>query len=156
MRLCVISTNDIKGNPVHAALSSIEEDNNISSIMCLAEDNIANDCKSWINNKKDKSVKVIICEEPNWQKYGKRAIYIRESFIIEHSDIVMVIWSGEDKVLQSFMQRCQRERINIHEVIIKSRIGTSSLMKTSGQSLVSVISDDVKTDKGYFPFKFFS
>jgi len=154
MRLCVISS-DIKGNPVHAALSSIEEDNNISSIMCLAEDNIANDCKSWINNKKDKSTKVVVCEEPNWQKYGKRAIYIRESFVIENSDVVMIIWSGKDKVLHSFMQRCQREGVNVHEVIIKINSNTSSMMKTSGQSLVSLVSEDDKTDKGHFPFKLF-
>ena len=33
----------------------------------------------------------------DWQNYGKRAIYIRNIFIVENSDIVISFWDGDSK-----------------------------------------------------------
>ncbi len=145
MRVCVISSDGIIGKPIIAALSSIEE--NIKSILCLSENNTINDCKAWIRSQKNNNIKLSVCDEVNWTKYGKRALYIRESYIITNSDIVMVVWSGNDENINSFIQRCNRENVSVHEVLIKSNKINHVEHNEHKNSLVNVKSIDEKISK---------
>lgn len=41
----------------------------------------------------EKNIEMIVFK-PDWKKYGKRAGYIRNTDIIENSDIVIAFWDG--------------------------------------------------------------
>jgi hypothetical protein len=137
MRLCIISPERVPDKAVVAALSSVDQ--SITSIMCLQENCTSNACKTWIKSQKNRNITLEVCEPPNWQKYGRRAIFIRESFLINNNDMILIIWYGNNDMIKSFITRCAREGINIHEIIIKNGLSyrTQSL-RDDTQSLVNV------------------
>lgn len=49
--------------------------------------------QSWAK-KNEIEIKVYYAD---WSNYGKKAVYVRNIFIVEHSDILVSFWDGESK-----------------------------------------------------------
>lgn len=58
----------------------------------------------------------MIVFKPDWKRFGKRAGYIRNSDIIENSDIVIAFWDGKSKGTKDSIDKALK--LN-KEVIIK-------------------------------------
>lgn len=45
---------------------------------------------------------------PNWNKYGKRAGYLRNKEIVENSDAVIAFWDGKSRGTQHSFTLCEQ------------------------------------------------
>lgn len=50
---------------------------------------------------------------PDWDKYGKKAGYLRNHKIVENSDGVIAFWDGKSKGTQHSFSLCERLKIPI-------------------------------------------
>lgn len=48
---------------------------------------------------------------PNWDKYGKRAGFIRNEYIVKNSDLVIGFWDGQSKGTKSSFDLCKKHGI---------------------------------------------
>ena len=50
----------------------------------------------------------IIVHKPDWNKYGKKAGYLRNIEIVNDSDIVVAFWDGKSKGTQHTINLCKK------------------------------------------------
>lgn len=51
--------------------------------------------------------------KPEWDKYGKRAGFVRNQDIVKNSDMVIAFWDGNSKGTKSSIDLCERFGIKI-------------------------------------------
>jgi len=56
-------------------------------------------------NENDKNTNIFL---PDWEKYGKRAGFVRNTDIVENSDAVIAFWDGESKGTQHSFGLCEK------------------------------------------------
>lgn len=57
--------------------------------------------------------KEILIFKPDWNKYGKRAGFIRNEDIVKNSDYVIAFWDGESKGTKSSIDLCKKFGIKL-------------------------------------------
>lgn len=56
-------------------------------------------------NENDKATLIF---KPDWEKYGKRAGFIRNQDIVKNSDLVLAFWDGQSKGTKSSIDLCKK------------------------------------------------
>lgn len=51
----------------------------------------------------------------NWQKYGKRAGYIRNTAMANYADALIVVWNGKSKGTKMMIDIARKKGLTIHE-----------------------------------------
>jgi hypothetical protein len=55
---------------------------------------------------------------PDWNKYGKRAGYLRNKQMAEYADALILIWDGKSRGSQMMLELAKQYKLKIYEQVI--------------------------------------
>lgn len=65
---------------------------------------------------------------PNWKKHGRRAGYVRNKLIVDHSDILIAFWDGESNGTQHSINLAKDKGIRTY-VITNRRVENEEMAR---------------------------
>ena len=103
MKIAVIGSRDFKDidearNIIYECFSPLERAIHADLVSGGARgiDSLAEEVIDDINRNYDANIKKIIFK-PDWNKYGKKAGFLRNKLIINEADFVLALWDGKSK-----------------------------------------------------------
>jgi len=112
MNIAIVGSRSIQGMPLKhfqiinkTILNHIGD--NLSLVDCIISGGAAGVDQIAEHFAKEHQIREFRVYLPQWNKYGKKAGFLRNKLIVENADTVLIFWDGESKGTQHDIQICE-------------------------------------------------